>query len=213
MDKQIQGKIATFFHTFPKRMYKKGEILIHAQEHPQGVFYLEEGFVKEYFFSKKGEEIVVNIFKPGVFFPMSYAFNDGDNLFSFEAETPLTIYKAPTDQVVAFLQQHPDVLFDLLRRVYRGVDGLLLRMVSLMSGDATQRVTTELLIHAKRFGKQSATSAEISFAISEKELASQSGLTRETISRELKRLKEAGLVFFSHGIITIPSLAKLEESL
>jgi len=41
-----------------------------------------------------------------------------------------------------------------MSRVYTGTDGILMRMAYLMSGEAYSRVVTELLIAAKRFGRQ-----------------------------------------------------------
>ncbi|HSA83966.1 MAG TPA: Crp/Fnr family transcriptional regulator [Patescibacteria group bacterium] len=211
MEKSVQEKVHSFFQTFPKKAYKKNEIIIYAQDIPQSIFYLTKGVVKEYFLSQKGEEVVVNSFKPGAFFPMSFAINKVPTTFSFEAELAVEVYQAPADVVLDFVKKQPDVLYDLLRRVFLGTDGLLLRMAYLMAGNAKQRLITELLIYAKRFGRKS--NAKIEIVISEKDLASQAGLTRETISRELKQLKERGLAEFSQGIITIPDLTKLEAAL
>jgi CRP/FNR family transcriptional regulator, cyclic AMP receptor protein len=215
VETSVKDKIASFFQTFKQQTYKKGEILIRADEEPSGIFYLKEGFIKEYIISQKGDELVVNIFKPGAFFPMSFAVNNTSNSFYFEATTPLEVYKAPTDKAVTFLKDNPDVMFDLLRRVYVGTDGLLLRMAYLMSGNASERLITELIIHAKRFGrhKPAPSSGEVELALSETELATRTGLSRETVSREFKQLKERGLAIFSQGVITIPSLSKLEAEL
>lgn len=205
MDIKIADKLEGFFTKFKHQIYKKGEILIRADDDPSGIFYLKKGFIKEYAISKKGDELVVNIFKPIVFFPMSWAINNTPNKYFFEAITNAEIYKAPKEKVLAFVKSNPDVLYDLLGRVYKGTDGLLVRMIYLMSGNAYARLIAELLISVKRFGNP--------LRISEKELAAQSGMTRETVSREIKTLKEKGLVKFERGTIIIKSLNELEEEL
>ena len=43
------------------------------------------------------------------------------------------------------LQANPDVVYDLLTRLYRGLDGLLGRMSQLMAGSAKSRLMYELL--------------------------------------------------------------------
>lgn len=212
MDTEINVKIANFFAQFKNQIYKKGEILIRADEAPSGIFYIKSGMVKEYLLTKNGDELVVNIFKPGSFSPMSWAMNDTPNEFYFEAVTQSEIYKAPREKVITFLKENTDVLFDLLARVYRGTDGLLLRMAYLMSGEAYERLITELMIHAKRFGEKGGNN-EIVIQISEKDLADRAGLTRETISRELKKLKERQLATFAKGQIVIPNIERLEEEL
>lgn len=211
MNAQVADKIEQFFTQFRHQMYKKGEIIIRADEDPSGIFYLKSGMVKQYAISRKGDELVVNIYKPVVFFPMSWAINKTPNNYYWEAITDLQVYKAPAEQAVEFLKENPDVLFDLLSRVYRGTDGLLTRMTYLMSGSAYTRLVTELIIHAKRFGGHKTT--EIVLTIAEKDLATRSGMTRETVSREMKTMKEKGLVSFHKNLLTIKDLNLLEEEL
>jgi len=211
MDIPVKQKIEAFFTQFKSQTYKKGEILIRADEAPSGVFYLKEGAIKQYLISRKGTELVVNMFKPGSFSPMSWAINNSENIFYFEAATLCEVHKAPRERVLIFLKENPDVVFDLISRVYRGTDGLLLRMAYLMSGDAYERLITELLIQAKRFGTKNV--QDITLTLNEKDLANQAGLTRETVSRELKKLKEKNLAIYTKGIILIPRLEDLESEL
>lgn len=49
--------------------------------------------------------------------------------------------------------------------------------------------------------------------ITEMELAQLAGLTRETVSREMKKLKDKNLVTFSKNMLEIPNSALLEEEL
>src|SRR3989344_5334849 len=64
MEKNILKKIENFLKGYKFQKYRKGEIIIRAEDEPQGVFYLEEGFVKKYIISRKGDELTLNIFKP-----------------------------------------------------------------------------------------------------------------------------------------------------
>jgi len=211
VDTEIAQKIDKFFTQFKHVTYKKGEIVIRADDNPNSIFYLISGRVRKYAISQKGDELVVNIFKPISFFPMSWAINNEPNEYFYDALTPLEVYRAPKEKVVEFIKGNPDVLYDLLSRVYRGTDGLLRRMTYLMSGNAYARLVTELIIHAQRFGKK--TNSTIEVKISEKELATQSGMTRETVSREMKELKDKGLVTFNKNILTIIRIEELEKEL
>lgn len=211
MDEVIAKKIDDFFIKYKHQYYKKGELLIRADDNPRGVFYLKEGFVKEYAISKKGDEFVVNVFKPIAFFPMSWAINETKNEYFYEALTDLELWRAPREEVIQFLKSEPDVLFNLMSRVFKGVDGILTRMTYLMAGNANSKLITELLIQSKRFGKRIENSIELK--ISEKDIASQSGMTRETVSREMKVLKDKGLVAFSRNTLIILDIKKLEDEL
>ena len=213
MDVKVAEEIEKFFTQFRFQKYKKGEILIQAEQDPGSIFYLKSGLVKHYAISKKGDELVLNIYTPVAFFPMTWAINQSPNHYYWEAVSDVEVWKAPADEVVTFVKENPDVLFDLLSRVYRGTDGLITRMAYLMSGSAYTRLITELIIHAKRFGKKEENGMLVTIEIAEKDLATRAGMTRETISREMKNLKDKGLVSFQKNLLIVHNIDKLEEEL
>lgn len=210
MDEVISKKIETFFTRFKHQTYTKGEILVRADDDPLGVFYLKEGFVKQYAISHSGDELVINVFKPIAFFPMNWAINQTPNKYFYEAMSDVELWRAPREEVITFIKNNPDVLYDLISRVFSGVDGLLTRMTYLMSGSAYARLITELLIYVNRFAKGN---SPATLTISEKDIAAQSGLTRETVSREVKILKEKKLVTSVKHQLIIQDVAKLKIEL
>lgn len=210
MDEVISKKIETFFTRFKHQTYTKGEILVRADDDPLGVFYLKEGFVKQYAISHSGDELVINVFKPIAFFPMNWAINQTPNKYFYEAMSDVELWRAPREEVITFIKNNPDVLYDLISRVFSGVDGLLTRMTYLMSGSAYARLITELLIYVNRFAKGN---SPATLTISEKDIAAQSGLTRETVSREVKILKEKKLVTSVKHQLIIQDVAKLTVEL
>ncbi len=212
MDKLVSGKLENFFSKYKYQQYKKGEILIRADDSPSGIFYLKQGNVKEYAISKKGEELILNTFKPISFFPMSWAISNTDNNYYYEAVTDVEVFMSEKEEVINFIKKNPDVLYDLLRRVYLGIDGLISRMVYLMSENAHDRTIIELLIHIRRFGKK-ISEKSYQVEISERDIAAKSGMTRETVSREISQLKSKGLVSFNKGILNIQNISNLEHEL
>lgn len=207
MDDKVKSKLDTFFSQYKKQTYKKGEILVRADDNPSGVFYLTEGKVKVYAISEKGEEIVLNMYRPIAFFPMTWVLNDVANTYYYEAVEPLTLWKAPKSDVLAFLHENPDVVFDLLIRTYKGIDGLMMRMLHILSSSARSRVISEIVLAAKRFGEKDG--AHIVVHTSEKDLSLQIGLSRETVSREMSILKKDGLISFNNRMLTIFDMEKL----
>jgi len=205
-------KIAAFFVAYPLRTYDKRQLLIRAEDTLPGVFYIIEGRVSQYDITLSGNEIVVNVFKSAAFFPMSWAINNTPNQYFFEASTKVVAHVAPAADAVQFLKDNPDVTFDLLGRVYRGVDGVLRRMAHLMGGDAKSRLLFELLNATYRFGEQQE-DGTIFVALKESDLARHSGLARETVNRCIQDLKAAGAVSVTHSGITIKDIRQLEAML
>jgi CRP-like cAMP-binding protein len=207
MDISIQSQIEAFFDGFPLRRAAKGQILIPAHEAPQHIYHLVEGRVKQYDISYRGDEVVLNTFKPPAFFPMSYAINRTPNVYFYEAEIDAEYHQAPFDDTLEFLLSHPDVLFNLLSRVYSGTDGLLGRLAHLMAGSARSRVLYELLIECRRFGAPRGHGMVID--LNESDIAAHAGLARETVSRELKALKDTDVVSIIKQEIFVNDLGKL----
>lgn len=194
MEVSVSDKVEHFFEKFSLRKYAKGQILLLSGDHSENIYFLLEGKVKVYDVNYRGDEVILNVFKPGAFFPMSQAINkDSSNPYIYEAETDIMLRQAPNDAVVSFIKDNPDVMFDLLSRVYKGADGLLGRMAYLMSSSARSRLMYELLIEIKRFGKEIAQN-KWEIHISEKDLGARAGLTRETVSREMQKLKKENLI-------------------
>ncbi len=212
MDDTIKQKITDFFAKYPARHFDKGQLLIQANENPAGVYHIENGQVRQYDISDQGNEIVVNVFKASAFFPMSWAITAIPNQYFFEAATDLDVRIAPAEAAVAFLQQNPDVMFNLLSRLYAGVEGLQRRMAHLMGGTAKTRITFELVVACKRFGEEQ-TNGSYNIDINEEELAHRSGMTRETVNRELVALKQQKIIVVDRGHIIINDLSRLESSL
>lgn len=212
MSNNVGSKITTFFEQYPKRKYKKGQVLIFANDELEDIFYITEGLVKQYDITNRGDEIILNIFKSPAFFPMSVAINKTPNPYVYEAETEVSVHVAPVEAALVFVQDNPDVLFDLLSRLYIGIDGLLGRLTHLMASTARGRLMFEIVIVSRRQGK-ALRNGRYEITISERELGARAGLSRETVSREMTKLIKESLVTLEKGALTVIDIEKFETKL
>lgn len=188
-------------------------MLIQTNTEPAGIFYLRNGIVKQYAVTSNGQEIVVNVFHSPAFFPMSWAITGARNEYYFEAQSDVLINLAPASAVLQFLRQNPDIALDLLSRVYRGTNGLTRRLVYVLAGDKYGAVINELLISARRFGQPTDDGKGLQVNINQQDIAEQSGMARETVSREMTKLKNQGLINFERQQLIIPDISQLEAEL
>ena len=208
----ISKKVTEFFASYPERRFDTRELIARPGEDLPGVMYIIGGRVSQYDVTDTGNEVVVNAFKPGAFFPMSAAINNTPNEYFYEASLPTVVRIAPAAEVVEFLRQEPAVLFDLLSRVYRGVDGILRRMAHLMGGNARTRLVFELLNAAQRFG-EFRPDGSVRIALKEGDIARHSGLARETVNRLIQNLKAEELIRVTTKGLVIPDAKRLEATL
>ena len=213
MDAVVTSQVQLFFSQYKLRSYSKGQILLLNGDTTNYVYYLVKGKVKQYDVTYRGDEMILNTFKPPAFFPMSLAINKVENPYIYEAETGVDIRQAPAGEVVRFLKSHPDVLYDLLSRVYYGADCLLGRITQLMSGSAQSRLIYELILEARRFGIYDENKKGCALKITEKDLGAHAGLSRETISREIHKLKTDGMITMRNKSLYISSMRELELKL
>ena len=213
MESTILSKLDTFFFSFPSQNFKKGELLFRAGTTPSGIYYIEEGVVRRYWISENGEEITLNLYKPHTFLPMSWAIADIPNTHFYEAMAHVKAKKAPKDTVLQFLHTEPDIVYDLLRRVYIGMEGLWMHMESLTAGNSYTKLIASLVILAKRFGTKENKDVVIRLKMSEKDIANYAGMSRETASRELQKLKKDSILSFDKGTIIVHDLQALEGML
>jgi len=212
MQNILTSKLEDFFSRYKKEGYKKGDLIIRAFEEPSGVFYLKDGFVKMNFIYEDGSEITLNIFKPHSFFPMIWAIAGTENAYFFQAMTSVSVYKAPKDDVLKFLRENPDVLFDLARRIIVGFDGLLLNIRHILFGSAIERVTSAIFLSARRFGeKQADGKTIIKLKLTHQDIANIAGITRETASISIKKLEKQKLITYKKRFICVNNLETFEK--
>ncbi len=204
--------INSFFDKYPLRQYKKGQVFILSGERSDYLYLLTQGRVKMYDISYRGDEIILHVYKSPGLFPVSHAITQTNNRYIYEADSDTTVRRAPIAEARKFLKSSRLVAFDLLKQLYERVDQLHERETLLMSGSAKGRLLYELLTQCRQFG---ATKIDGGFQISlsEKDLGAHVGLSRETVSREAKKLERKKLIHVDRKTIFIPSAIRLEQEL
>src|ERR1700690_2389559 len=107
MHKNKTKEFEEFYKQFTKRNYKKGEMLIRADDDPQGIFCLTKGYVRQYSISKTGFELTLHIIRPISYFPMVWAINGAPNVYYFEAITPVEVGRASKEWVISYIKDKP----------------------------------------------------------------------------------------------------------
>lgn len=203
---QITYKLNEFFSKYPLKKIPKGDMVLFADGDVPPVTFLAHGKVAQYDIAENGNKLVLTVYKPGTFFPMAHAINNLPNHYFFEATEDVEVRQAPAVEVVEFIKQNPDVMFDLLSRVYRGMDGLLGRMGQLMAGTARGLLLFELGVMKDRFGEPTPDGVFIKTTAAQ--LAAQTGLARETISRELQKSADLGLLEQTKGGVILKTKSR-----
>ena len=189
MNKKVVDRLEKYFSSYKLISYRKGDTIIYSTDEPNGVYYLKKGYVKMNIVSIDGNELILNIHKPGSFFSTFWAIGEKPNSYSFIAMDKVTIYKSPKEDFLVFLKENPEVLFDLTKRVLSGVDELVINITHLLAGSSENRVASALSIVTKRFGeKMKDGKILIKLNLTHQDIADMAGITRETASLAIGKL-------------------------
>lgn len=205
-------KIEEFFSDYPVHKFKKGQILVLPGEVAEYAYLLVEGRLKLYDKSYKGDPIVIDMYASPAFFPLSLIMNQSPSFLVHEADTDIVVRQAPIEATLEFLNTNPPVVLNLLSVVYRKFDDALRRMVRLMDGSAKVRLVNELIVACHQIGEK-CPDGSFKMEISQSMIGSRIGLARETVGREMKALKERGLVDMSRSYVTVHDISGLEQYL
>lgn len=213
MDKSKLKVFEDFYSKFTPRLYKKGELLIRADDNPQGIFCLTKGYVRQYTISKTGLELTLHILKPIAYFPMVWAINGTPNIYFYEALTEAEVGRAPREQVVSFIKDKPTLLFELMSELLEDYAETLKRVEHLVFSDAYRRVISVLLYIAKHFGEEVGTGTIVVHRFTQQDIATLVGIARETASIEMNKLVRKGLIGYVDHAILFGDIEKMEKEL
>lgn len=211
MNLNFDEDIAQLFDKGTKITYKKSEIIIRAEDEPQGIYFVKKGFVKLYTISSDGRELAFNIFKPQSFFPIAWVLAEATNSFYYEALTSVETYRLPKFEVVGFLEKRPESMEILAKRLSSGLNGLVKTMETLFLGNARNKVAFVLLTMSKRFSDENGgKKIQVKLPVTHQLISSLAGLARETVSIEMQRLKVEKIIGYSRQSLEIVDIDKLQ---
>ncbi len=200
-----------FFNQYRAFNYKINETIIQPGEQLTTIYFLEAGYVSQQVISENGEDFILNIFKPGSYFPISLVLQGVKNEYFYETLTNVKIRKAPVNEVLVFLKNNPAAMEELLLRLSAGLNMLANKTEALVFGDAGRKVAATLYFTAQRFGKTKKNITQIDFPLTHKRIATMTGITRETVSIEMNKLKKQEVISYKGKQVSIIDMKKLHH--
>ena len=174
------------------------------------VYFLDSGLVKIEKVSENNRELLLAVVSNGEIFGEQAI--TGEGVFSTSAKALETgvAYSIPTDVFQRFCERRPDVWRLVAQHFLLRKEELERKIEHLCQSDVKQRIIFYLEELARLNPTRDVGGNVIH--ISQNELASLVGATRETTSTTLNALGRQGLIGLGHRLIMIPSLEALRES-
>ena len=194
-----------------RRNLKKGDVLFRKGDEGTALYIIIRGRMKITVPSKLGDEITLAILSQGDFFGEMALLDSLPRSADATAVEETLLYVLNRSDFLSFLIHNENavrsILYALSSRL-RKTDDFLTEVCFLnISARLARRLLemSESLIHENKPG------SSMELKLTQKDLASLLGTTRETINRELKILRDRGIVSTSRNLITIHNLELLKR--
>ena len=196
------------------RQFKDNSPIIYQGEVPRSGFFLKKGMVKVYNLHPSGSEQIVRFYGPGDFFPLPWLHGKSNTeLYYYEAASDCEVVSVTRQDVSDILHKNPtlkDYLFNIL---LDDQTALSLRILSLEQPRANEKIEYTLYYLMFRYGSQKTEGKyTIDIGLTHITLANMVGLTRETVTTEINKLKRKGIISYQQKIYTVDR-EKLERAI
>jgi CRP-like cAMP-binding protein len=175
------------------------------------IYFLESGLVKIHRRGDEGKEIILQIIAPGEVFGEQALGTEQLRAVSAEVLQEGLIYVVPRDLFLTFCESHPEVWRHIAVMTINRKRELEKKIELLCLRDVEYRILFYLVELALAIG-QKIDAHEYSIPLSQGELASLIGATRETTSTTLNTLARRGLVRLGRRQLAVSSLESLRAA-
>ena len=174
--------------------YNKGDIIFTEGNVANTLYFINEGKIKLYKHTKDGKEQILHILSEGDFFgelelikPSKYGFNS-------KAIVDAKICTLTKDEMKDIMIDNPEISIKLLEAVGERLSRVENLVQNLATNDIDSRMAYLIIDLMKECGKKSGSNISLNLPLSREDMANYIGVTRETISRKLKKFENEGLI-------------------
>lgn len=176
----------------------KNALVIHEGDFTGSLYVVLSGKVKIFLGDESGKEVILDIKGPGGYFG-EMALDDGPRSASVETLEPSTFAVISKNDFKHLLHEHPEISLQVIKNLVHIVRGLNKNVRSLAMLDVYGRVSALLLdLAVEQEGK-----LVISEKLTQKDMASRVGSSREMINRIFRGLASGGYIKVEGKKITI----------
>jgi len=176
------------------REYAAGETIFAPESHPHSLYLLERGLVRIYRISKEGAETSFGYVASGEVFGEMAAFGDYPRESYAQAVRRSRVWRIPGGVFRSLVAERPELGFEVARQIGTRLKRIESHVENLVVRDARSRVAYILLELASDFGRASEGRVAIDVDITQGELATLVGSTRQTVNATLREFEREGWI-------------------
>lgn len=209
--------LSQFFRKQHHVDYAREEVVFDSDSDYQRVFFINRGYVKSYFIGSDGDYNILTIYGPSSIFPLGPTLRDDigkspfhlTDIVYFEAITDVDLHFAQTSDLLNYCEQKPKAYREMLAALIDNYDLYLSRVEGSLMKRARQRIAHQLIVLSNLFSSEMYGQFVFEVPLTHQDIADSLGMARETVSREMEKFKQDGIIETKDQHIIIIDIEKL----
>jgi CRP-like cAMP-binding protein len=185
------------------RTYPPKSVLFFEGDDAHEVLIVRSGQVKVSAYGIDGREVVLDVLGPEDILGELSAIDGAQRSATATSLTQTSVTVLDIERFRVFVSERPSVAVELLRAVTERLRGTSRRQVEFGTVDGLGRVCARLVDLMARYGRPDETGVAISGPLSQQEIGSWAGLSREAVVKALHALRCLGWIHTEGRTITV----------
>ncbi|MBE0428455.1 MAG: Crp/Fnr family transcriptional regulator [Thermoleophilia bacterium] len=186
-----------------ERKLRGNTVVFHEGDTASAFYLVKTGRVKIYKVSPDGREQVLAILSDGQIFGDVPTFDGGPYPATAETMDDTKIFLIPREDLLGVVRRHPEIAIKVIAVLGQRLRQALELVRDLSFKQVPHRLAGLLLKLADEYGEETEKGTLINLSLSRQELADIVGTSRETVTRELKKMERNQLLRIDRRYITI----------
>lgn len=176
------------------KSFEKGELIFREGNISDVLYFVNTGRIKIYKYTKDGKEQILHILSEGDFFGELNLLKSTIYTFNAKAIDKTNVCILTKQEFKNIMIQNPEISIKLLESVGDRLSEAENLAQNLATNDIDSRMAYLLLDLTEKYGMSNDEYLSVKLPLSREEMANYIGVTRETISRKLKKFEDEGLI-------------------
>lgn len=176
------------------KQFNKGDTIFTEGSSADTLFFVNEGKIKLYKYNKDGKEQILHILSEGDFFGELDLLKTSKYKFNSKAIDNVKICTLTKKEVTNIIMKNPKIGIKLLESVGQRLSAIESLAQNLSTNDVDARIAYLLINLLDKYAVKGTEHTTINLPITREDMANYIGVTRETISRKLKKFEDEGII-------------------
>ncbi|MFW2501554.1 Crp/Fnr family transcriptional regulator [Clostridium diolis] len=174
--------------------FNKGDVIFTEGNIANTLYFINEGKIKLYKYTKDGKEQILHILSEGDFFGELELIKPSKYRFNSKAIEDAKICTLTKEEMRDIMMKNPEIGIKVLETVGERLSKVENLVQNLATNDVDSRMAYLIIELMEKYGENVEGNISVKLPISREDMASYIGVTRETISRKLKKLEDENLI-------------------